>query len=262
MMGSSRPGGRTACARQGSPPAPTPSFSAGQAEQLELAVIGVAGALVAHPADRHVGRGAPRAAARPRPSGAPRSRASAARRAGRGRPRRATAPTRAGPGRPARGPGAPARARPGGRASRCRRAPRRRWRPARRRSPARSRAAAAPARRDADARGVVVGARRRRGAVGVRHHDRAGRWPDVSSAPITLRERPAAGHVERLHGDPQAGARKVRAHQAVRACLGGARRRARAPRGDAHGDVVRDRRGEQGAEHRRRLRVRPSREHR
>ena len=57
--------------RQGSPPAPTPSFAAGQAEQLELAVVGVAGALVAHPADRnpHAGGGAEQGSLDPRPRG-------------------------------------------------------------------------------------------------------------------------------------------------------------------------------------------------
>ena len=143
---------------------------------------------------------------------------------GRSRPTSSSDSAQSQPPAPRRGraPGAPAPARPGGRASRCRRAPRRRWPPARRRS--RGSIRAQPRRQrgqHAEARGVVVGARGAAARCRCGPSRSAGRCAGVSSTPITLRERPRPGHVEALDR-PRAGRRRAEGarHQAVGARLG------------------------------------------
>ena len=170
-----------------------------QAEQLELAVVGVAGRLVAHPAH---GTPALRAARSSTPSTA--RRGAAYRRA---QPERAVAAhlvERERPAqrarRPSRGSGARARARRGGRGSRCRPAPRRRWPRARRRS-AWGSGAEPPGQRSQhpEARGVVVGAGGVRRGVRVGHHHVQAGARTVVVADHVARA-PAPQHGEALHG--------------------------------------------------------------
>ena len=237
--GSSRSGRSQAVWRQGSPPAPTPSFRPGQAEQLELAVIGVAGA---SSRTQLTGTRAARRAAR---SSAPSTPGAHARRR-RAQPERPVAADLVQRERPLQPPLAAAGARP----------PRQRQR------------AEVVGRPGVDA---LLGAGRDQPDVARRVDRRAGggparpapraptrcRWrrarsawcrcapsrsagsvAGVSSVPITLRERPRPGTAKLLHRHAQAGRAEGARDQAVGTRLGGARGRPRAPGGDAHRDVV------------------------
>ena len=176
-----------------------------QAEQLELAVVGVAARLVAHPAHGHPGSaaGCEQRALDRGAGGAD----------GRAQPEGAVAPhlvERQRPVQPPRGPRAhaprAARARPGGRASRCRCAPRRPWPRARRRRPgsvASRRPASAASTPSPEALSLAPGAP---GVVSLWAITMRRQRRGVSSTPITFRELPRPGTSNILFGDAQPGA--------------------------------------------------------